>query len=99
MSEKKATLSRKELIAAIAELNDISKKEAENNVDGVLETIIEALLEGNNVAIHGFGTFSVKECAERQGVNPKTGAKITIAACSKLVFKPASSLKEHIKNI
>jgi len=89
-------LTKKALIESVAELNDVTKREAEKSVDSVIDTIKDALIEGMSVNIHGFGVFSVKDTAAREGRNPATGATIQIPAGKKLSFKPSSTLKNAI---
>jgi len=89
-------LTKKALIESVAELNDVTKREAEESVDSVINTIKDALIEGMSVNIHGFGVFSVKDTAAREGRNPATGETIQIPAGKKLSFKPSSTLKNAI---
>lgn len=74
----------------------ISKKDAETYTKEVFAAIAGDLSVGEEVNIAGFGKFSVKETAERQGRNPATGASITIAASSKPAFKAAKQLKDAL---
>lgn len=76
-----------------------TKAQAEKAVDAVFGTITGALKSGEEVNISGFGKFVVKERKERQGVNPRTGEKITIAAGKKLKFRAGKDLKEAIGRI
>jgi len=91
------TISRKDIISSVSELNDLSKADAEAAVIGVFETIKGALEEGNNVAIFEFGTFTIKDVPAREGRNPATGEKLDIDACCKVSFKPSSGMKATIK--
>jgi DNA-binding protein HU-beta len=74
-----------------------SKKEATDAVNEVFDTITKALARGEDVTITGFGTFTVKKRAARQGVNPRTGAKISIPAGKAPKFRAGKGLKEAIK--
>lgn len=74
-----------------------TKKSAQDAVDAVFDTITAALSKGDDVAISGFGTFSAKKRAARQGVNPKTGEKIQIAATTVPKFKAGKGLKDAVK--
>ena len=65
-------------------------------VDTVLDTIADDLAGGHAVQLAGFGTFAVKERAERPGRNPRTGAAITVPASKTVGFKPAKRLKERL---
>lgn len=73
------------------------KKQATTAVEAVFETITKALSRGEEVAVAGFGTFKVAKRAARQGVNPKTGEKIQIAASIAPKFRAAKALKEAVK--
>jgi DNA-binding protein HU-beta len=95
--EKRPILSRSDIIASVAEMNDLSKADAENAVLAVFDTIKGALLEGNDVQVHGFGKFFVKDVPARQAHNPKTGEKIQVEATKKMGFKPAANVKAEIK--
>lgn len=74
-----------------------TKKQAQDAVDLVFEKIVEALKNGEEVAIAGFGSFRVTKRAERSGVNPRTGEKITISAMNVPKFRPGKGLKEAVK--
>lgn len=74
-----------------------TKKQAEQVVDAVFETIIKTMSKGEEVAIAGFGTFRVQKRAARMGVNPKTGEKIQIAASTKPKFRAGKLLKEAVQ--
>lgn len=73
-----------------------SKKQAQTVVDAFLETIVKSLSRGEEVAFTGFGTFKVTKRAARMGINPKTGAKIQIAASTKAKFRAGKALKEAV---
>jgi len=73
-----------------------SKKQAQTAVDALLDTIVKSLSRGEEVAFTGFGTFKVAKRAARMGVNPKTGAKIQIAASTKPKFRAGKALKEAV---
>jgi DNA-binding protein HU-beta len=90
------TMTKDELIEAVAK-NCCSKKEAAEAVNTVLDAITKALRKGEKVALTGFGTFSVSKRAARTGVNPRTGAKIKIAATKVPKFKAGKSLKDAVK--
>ena len=65
-------------------------------VAATVDAITDALVEGDKVALVGFGTFAVKERAARQGVNPRTGEKVTIAAAKAPAFKAGKALKDAV---
>ncbi len=74
-----------------------TKKQSEQAVEALFETITKTLSRGEEVAITGFGTFRVVKRAARMGVNPKTGEKIQIAASIKPKFRAGKLLKEAVK--
>jgi DNA-binding protein HU-beta len=85
-----------ELVDAVAEANDISKAKAKEVVNSILATIIDAAKRGEEVAIAGFGRFSVKERPAREGRNPRTGEALKIAASKALSFKMSKSVSETL---
>lgn len=89
-------MNKSELIEAVAASADIPKAAAGRAVDAVVEAITGALKEGDQVALVGFGTFSVKERAARTGRNPQTGAPIEIAAAKIPSFKAGKALKDAV---
>ncbi len=90
-------MTKAELVSAIAQAADISKKEADAALKAAVQAVSEALQRGERVAIPGFGIFSVKERAPRKGRNPRTGEVINIPARKVVVFKPAKDLRESVK--
>ena len=90
-------MTKSELISAVAEKANLSKKDAEAAISAVTETITEALADGDKVSLVGFGTFSVKDRAARTGINPLTKEKIEIAASKAPAFKAGSALKDAVK--
>jgi len=89
-------VNKAELIDLIADKADISKASAARALDAALEGIVSALRGGDQVALVGFGTFSVKERAARQGRNPQTGETMLIAASRNATFKPGKALKDAV---
>ncbi len=89
-------MNKAELINAVSELAEISKREAEKAVNAVFDEIEKALLKGEEVKISGFGIFEKKERKAREGSNPATHEKITIAASKTVNFKPSKALKEKL---
>ena len=85
-------MTKTDLIAQVAANTEMSKKSAEMAV----EAVGKAMAEGEKISISGFGTFEVRERAERQGINPRTREPITIAASKSIVFKPGKSLKDTL---
>ena len=80
-------MTKTDLIAQVAANTEMSKKSA---------ALGKAMTEGEKITISGFGTFEVRERAERQGINPRTREPITIAASRSIVFKPGKSLKDTL---
>ena len=90
-------MNKGDLISALAEKTETSKREAEAFVEAFVNTVTETLQGKGDVALTGFGTFSAKDRAARQGVNPRTGEKIQIAATTVPKFKAGKTLKEALK--
>ena len=89
-------MNKTELIAAIAEQAEISKKDAENALKAFVDVVTEQLKEGEKVQLVGFGTFEVSERAAREGRNPQTGKTMKIAACKAPKFKAGKALKDAV---
>ena len=84
-------MNKTQIVAAFAEKAGITKVDASKYFNALMGVMADNIVDGDG-AIPDFGRFSVKHVAERQGVNPATGAKITIAARDKVVFKASDSL-------
>jgi len=89
-------VNKTELIDAIAAAADLTKADSGRALDAVLDSVTAALQKGDQVALVGFGTFSVKARAARTGRNPQTGAEIQIAAANVPGFKAGKALKEAV---
>lgn len=89
-------MNKTELVAAVAAKAEISKKDAEAAVAAVVSTITEALADGDDVALVGFGTFKVTDRAARKGINPKTKEAIDIPASKAPAFKAGKALKDAV---
>ncbi|KAF3977563.1 MAG: HU family DNA-binding protein [Methylococcales symbiont of Iophon sp. n. MRB-2018] len=89
-------MNKSELIDAIANNAELSRADAGRALDGFLSAVTDGLSNGDSVALVGFGTFSVKDRAERKGRNPQTGAEITIKAAKIPSFKAGKSLKDAV---
>ncbi len=89
-------MNKAELTEAMAEAADISKAAAARALDGMVAAITEALKNGDQVSLIGFGTFSVRDRAARTGRNPQTGATINIAASKNPAFKAGKALKDAV---
>ncbi|MBQ1932643.1 MAG: HU family DNA-binding protein [Muribaculaceae bacterium] len=90
-------MNKTELISAIAEKAGISKVDAKAALEATIATISEAMVNGDKVALIGFGTFAVAEKAARTGINPATKAKIEIPARKVVKFKAGAELAEKVK--
>lgn len=90
-------MNKAELVAAVAEKADMSKKDAEKAVNAVFASIEESLSKNEKVQLVGFGTFEVKDRAERTGLNPQTKEKITIPASKVPGFKAGKALKDAVQ--
>ena len=86
-------MNRSQLVNAVAEKMGLKKKDAEAAVSATLDAITAALVEGDKVQLVGFGTFEVKERAERTGINPYTKETMKIAASKSLSFKAGKAMK------
>ena len=89
-------MNKTELIAAVAEKAEISKKDAEKAVKAFTDAVAEELAKGGKVQLVGFGNFEVSERPAREGRNPRTGETVTIAASKTPKFKPGKALKDEI---
>ena len=89
-------MNKTELIAAVAEKAEISKKDAEKAVKAFTEVVSDELVKGEKIQLVGFGTFEVSKRPERQGINPATKEKITIAAANVPKFKAGAALKKEL---
>lgn len=90
-------MNKKELVDAIAQDAKLTKVEAKAALDATLAAIAETLKKGDKIALVGFGTFAVVEKAARQGINPATKEKITIAAKKVIKFKAGAELAEKVQ--
>lgn len=89
-------MNKTELIAAVAEKAEISKKDAEKAVKAFTDAVAEELAKGGKVQLVGFGNFEVSERPAREGRNPRTGETMIIAASKTPKFKPGKALKDEI---
>ncbi|HUX78862.1 MAG: DNA-binding protein [Desulfosporosinus sp. BRH_c37] len=90
-------MNKAELVSAVAEKADMSKKDAEKAVSAVFATIEESLAQSEKVQLVGFGTFEVKDRAERTGRNPQTKETILIPAAKVPGFKAGKALKDAVQ--
>jgi DNA-binding protein HU-beta len=89
-------MNKAELIDAVASAANLSKADASRAVDAVVDSISKALKKGQQVAVVGFGTFSVKHRSARSGRNPRTGETISIAASNVPGFKAGKALRDAV---
>jgi len=89
-------MNKTELIAAIAEGAELSKKDSEKALKAFIDAVTCQLKKGNKVQLVGFGTFEVSERAAREGRNPQTGKPMKIAACKAPKFKAGKALKDAV---
>ena len=89
-------MNKVELVAAIAAEAGLTKVDAQKALEASVKAISEALVNGENVQLIGFGTFAVVERAERNGINPSTGKAIKIAAKKVVKFKAGKALAEKL---
>lgn len=89
-------MNKTQLIEAVAVKANIKKKDAEAAVNALTEVVADALKAGDKVQLVGFGTFEVKARAAREGRNPKSGEKITIAASKHPTFSAGKALKDSV---
>lgn len=90
-------MNKTELIQAVSEKTDMTKKDATQAVEAVFEVISEALAKGEKVQLVGFGNFEIRERAARKGRNPQTGEVIDIAASKIPAFKAGKALREGLQ--
>ena len=89
-------MNKAEFVDAVAAKADMSKTEAATAVDAVLDSVADALKEGEQVTLVGFGTFLVRRREARTGRNPRTGEPLAIAASNVPSFKAGKALKETV---
>ena len=91
-------MTKTDLIKAVSEAKGITIKEATADVDLIIGLIEAELTEGNDVALHGFGTLKTVERAERECLNPQTKQKMIVPAKKTVTFKVAKGLKDKVNN-
>ncbi|MDY0942391.1 MULTISPECIES: HU family DNA-binding protein [Priestia] len=90
-------MNKTELVDAVATKSELTKQDSKKAVDALFETISNTLAKEEKIQLVGFGTFEVRERAERTGRNPQTGEEMTIPASKAPAFKPGKELKEAVK--
>lgn len=89
-------MNKTELVAAMAEQADMTKKDAERALTAFTEVVAKELKKGEKIQLVGFGTFEVSERAAREGRNPQTGETMKIEASKAPKFKPGKALKDGV---
>jgi DNA-binding protein HU-beta len=91
-------VTKQDFVDAVADRAGMSKRDAGDAVEAMLETITNALRQGDSITFTGFGKFSTSARAARQGVNPRTGERVQIAATTVPKFTAGSALKSAVKS-
>lgn len=89
-------MNKTELVAAMAEQAEMTKKDAEKALTAFTEVVAKELKNGGKVQLVGFGTFEVSERSAREGRNPQTGETMKISACKAPKFKAGKALKDAV---
>ena len=89
-------MTKAEFITAVAEKAGMTKKDTEAALSAVIDTITDSLAKGEKIQLVGFGTFEVRERKAREGINPQTKKKISIAATKVPAFKAGRALKDAV---
>ncbi|QOV20178.1 HU family DNA-binding protein [Blautia liquoris] len=92
--QEESLMNKTELVAAIAEQTQLSKKDAEAALKAFTDVVADELKKGGKVQLVGFGTFEVSERGEREGRNPQTGETMIIKASKSPKFKAGKALKD-----
>lgn len=90
-------MNKTELVVKVAEESGVSKAKVAETIDATMKVISEELKAGNKVSLIGFGTFETVERAARTGHNPRTGAKLEIAASKSVAFRVGATLKAAVR--
>ena len=89
-------MNKAELVAAVAEKAELSKKDSEKVLKAFVDVVTDELIKGEKVQLVGFGTFEVSERAAREGRNPQTGETMKIEASKAPKFKAGKALKDMV---
>ncbi len=89
-------MTKADLVEKVAKEAEMTKKDAEQLVEIIFESIVDTLNKGEKIELRGFGSFRVRERDARKGRNPKTGSAVSIPAKRVAYFKPGKELKEII---
>src|SRR6058998_571614 len=91
-------MTKAELIEEVARAVEMTRKDSEQIVDTIFDSIVHALRSGDKIEIRGFGSFRTRKRQPRIGRNPKTGAKVDVPAKKIPYFKPSKELKDVVNN-
>lgn len=91
-------MTKADFVTSVATLTGLTKKDTAKTIDAAIEAVIDALSKGDKIQLIGFGTFEVRERAERTGRNPQTGEEIKIPASKVPAFKPSKALKDAVNS-
>ena len=87
-------MNKQQFISYISEKYECTKVEAEKTIDMFVSSVIDAIGQGNEISLVGFGNFSISKVAARDGRNPRTGAALKIAAYNQVKFRVCQKLKD-----
>ena len=90
------TLTNADLINAIAEKRELSKKDSEKALAAFVDTVTETLAKGDSIQLVGFGTFEVRDKKEKEAINPRTKEKVLVPARKSPAFKAGKALKDAV---
>ena len=89
-------MTKADLIEEVSRVVEMTRKESEVIVESIFDSIVKALRGGDKIEIRGFGSFRTRQRKARSGRNPKTGAKVEVAAKNVPFFKPSKELKDLV---
>lgn len=95
---KEATVTKADLVEEVVRITELPRKESEEIVETIFESIIGALQSGDKIEIRGFGSFRTRQRRGRIGRNPKTGAKVQVPPKRIPFFKPSKELKDYVNS-
>ncbi|MDD3362481.1 MAG: HU family DNA-binding protein [Hespellia sp.] len=98
IKRRNLSMNKTELVAAIAEKAELSKKDSEKALKAFVDVVTAQLKKDDKIQLVGFGTFEVSKRAAREGRNPQTGKTMKIAACKAPKFKAGKALKDAVNN-
>ena len=91
-----STMTKADLVEEVVRVAELPRKESEEVVETIFESIIQALQSGDKIEIRGFGSFRTRQRRGRIGRNPKTGAKVEVPPKRIPFFKPSKELKDFV---